>query len=127
VTPSGAFLKGKVMTSKVEIGTRVRAKRDFPVYWKIGRGKKIADIKDGMEGIVTGFDRGIPIVNVVDYYLPVTLEPFDDLWERDRTVQLQVQEHAQWVANETGNRVALVGEDEITYVYPERVTGRGTN
>jgi hypothetical protein len=115
------------MTSKVEIGTRVRAKRDFPVYWKIGRGKKIADIKEGMEGIVTGFDRGIPIVNVVDYYLPVTLEPFDDLWERDRTVQLQVQEHAQWVANETGNRVALVGEDEITYVYPERVTGRGTN
>jgi hypothetical protein len=67
--------------TKIELGTRVRAKRDFPVYWKIGRGKKIADIKEGMEGIVTGFDRGIPIVNVVDYYLPVTLEPFDDLWE----------------------------------------------
>lgn len=70
------------MMTKVELGTHVRAKSSFPVRLIIdGRGKKIADIEMGMKGIVTGFDRGIPIVNVVDYHLPVTLEPFDEFWE----------------------------------------------
>jgi hypothetical protein len=121
-----AIWRISTMTTKVELGTRVRAKRDFPVYWKIGRGKKIADIKEGMDGIVTGFDRGIPIVNAVDYLLPVTLEPFDDLWERDRTVQLQVQKYAQQIVNETGMRCILADGTETTVVYPE-TTDRGTN
>ena len=68
--------------TKIEFGMHVRAKRDFPVFWPVGdMAKKIADIKDGTEGIVTGFDLGTPIVNVVDYLLPVTLEPFDEFWE----------------------------------------------
>lgn len=71
------------MTTKVELGTHVRAKRSDSVKLIIGGQwwKKIADIEIGMEGIVVGFDRGIPIVNVVGYHLPVTLEPFDELWE----------------------------------------------
>lgn len=70
------------MTTKIELGMHVRAKSRFPVILIIdGRGKKIADIQFGMEGIVTGFDRGIPIVNVIDYLLPVTLKQFDELWE----------------------------------------------
>jgi hypothetical protein len=70
------------MTTKIELGMHVRAKSSFPVRLIIdGRGKKIADIQFGMDGIVTGFDRGIPIVNVIDYLLPVTLKQFDELWE----------------------------------------------
>lgn len=115
------------MTTKVELGMRVRAKRNSSVKMTIGGSwKKIADIEMGMEGIVTGFDRGIPIVNVVDYHLPVTLEPFDEFWERDRTVQLQVQEYAQHVANKTGQRVILADGKETTVIYPE-TTGQGTN
>jgi hypothetical protein len=82
MAPPGAFLKGKAMTSKVEIGTHVRSKTDFPVFWSVGgMAQKVADIKEGMEGIVTGFDLGTQIVNVIDYLLPVTMEPFDEFWE----------------------------------------------
>jgi hypothetical protein len=77
-----AIWRISTMTTKIELGMHVRAKSRFPVILIIdGRGKKIADIQFGMEGIVTGFDRGIPIVNVIDYLLPVTLKQFDELWE----------------------------------------------
>lgn len=70
--------------SQFELGQRVVAVEDFEAWRKMGGGSRMylfkeADIKNGMEAIVTGFLDSRTLFHVLDYGLVIPLE--DENWE----------------------------------------------
>lgn len=67
---------------RVKIGTKVRARRDFPIYWLINnKFIKVADIVEGTVGVVVGYEFKSPVVSIDDPCLLCVLDRFSYHWQ----------------------------------------------